>query len=59
MTRSFGETSKLMQQATSWVVGPGIGRGTFIQTHFMKILQQMDDRLVVIDADGLWLLQHL
>ncbi len=49
----------MLDQATSWVIGPGLGRDDFIKKNFFNIASQFKDKLVTMDADALWLLQEL
>jgi len=52
------DIQKTAANANSWVVGPGIGRGEFISKHLLEILGYFEGKLILLDADALWILHE-
>lgn len=56
----MGEIKNAIGQANSWAIGPGLGRGKFMEKHFEEILSYFEEnKIVTMDADSLWFLQSL
>ncbi|KAN0060568.1 hypothetical protein ACQY0O_007220 [Thecaphora frezii] len=54
------QLAELMQRFHAIVIGPGMGRDQFMQTcaEMVVTLAKEQEKYLVIDADGLWLLQN-
>lgn len=46
-----------MNRINSWVIGPGLGRGKYLESFFAKFITMLPPNTkLVIDADGLYYL---
>lgn len=56
----LGDLKKTLDQATSWAIGPGLGRGKFMEGYFETILNYFEEnKMITMDADSLWFLANL
>lgn len=54
------DLKKTLDQATSWAIGPGLGRGKFMEGYFETILNYFEEnKMITMDADSLWFLANL